>query len=274
MSKEQAPVDHYGASYGQFSSKLYAEIRAETFGEDIGQNGWLTVDEQDLFISWLLLGKDKTLVDVACGSGGPTLRIAKQTACRVLGLDIHEQAIAAARALVEQGKLGERATFQQADATKPLPFPDESFDALICVDAINHLPDRAQVLREWARVLRPGGRLVFTDPIVITGPMTHEEIAIRSSVGFFLFVPPGTDEHLLEATGLDLLVKEDRTVNMAVMAERWGAARHARAKELRRIEGQETYEGQQRFFAVAARLAREKRLSRFAFCAGRRKSGG
>lgn len=40
--KDDRVVDHYGAQYGQFASRLYAEIRTETFGEDIGQNGWLT----------------------------------------------------------------------------------------------------------------------------------------------------------------------------------------------------------------------------------------
>ena len=268
VTEKQALVNHYGASYEQFASKLYGEIRTEAFGEDIGQNGWLTADEQDHFISWLQLGAGNQLLDVACGSGGPTLRIANITGCRVHGIDIHEHAVAAALSMAKQGGLTERATFQQADAGKTLAFPDHSFDAIICVDAINHLPDRAQVLWEWARLLQPGGRLVFTDPIVVTGPLTNEEIAVRSSVGFFLFVPPSLDERLIEAAGLEVVVKEDRTQNMATVAERWRVARAARAEKLRRIEGEETYEGQQRFFEVAGRLATERRLSRFAYCAG------
>lgn len=268
MPEKRASVNHYGASYEQFASKLYGEIRTEAFGEDVGQNGWLTADEQNLFISWLRLGADRLLLDVACGSGGPTLRIAKLTGCRVHGIDIHEQAVAAAQSMAKPGEFTERATFQQADAGKALAFPDKAFDAIICVDSINHFPDRARVLQEWARLLRPGGRLVFTDPIVVTGPLTNEEIAIRSSIGFFLFVPPGVDERFIEAAGLELLVKQDRTQNMATVAERWRVARAARAEELRRIEGEETYEGQQRFFEVAGRLATERRLSRFAYCAG------
>jgi hypothetical protein len=38
----QPPVRHYDANYGNFQSELYAEIRREAFGEDIGQNSWLT----------------------------------------------------------------------------------------------------------------------------------------------------------------------------------------------------------------------------------------
>ena len=269
MTNDGSVVDHYGAQYGHFASQLYAEVRADTFGEDIGQNGWLTRDEHDLFLSWLALAPESKLLDIACGSGGPTLRIARLTGCTVHGVDIHEQGIATARTRAEAEGLKERASFDQLDASQPMPFPDSSFDGLICVDAVNHLPHRDRIFQEWARVLRPGGHLVFTDPIVVTGPLTNEEIEIRSSVGFFLFVPVGTDERLLAESGFDVVEFVDRTKNMAQMAKRWHAARKARAADLRRVEGDATFEGQQRFFDMAARLAAEGRLSRFAFHARR-----
>ncbi len=269
MSQNRAKVDHYGATYEQFAARVYAEVRAQAFGEDIGQTGWLTADEQDLFIRWLSVNRNGCLLDVACGSGGPTLRVARVTGCRVHGVDIHADAVNAARTQAEHAGLGDRATFEPLDACKPLPFPEAGFDAVMCVDAINHLPDRLQTLTEWVRILRPGGRLVFTDPIVVTGALSNEEIAVRTSIGFFLFVPPGLDERLLAAAGFELVAKDDRTENMARNAERWRAAREERADELRRIEGNATFEGQQRFFEVAARLAAQRRLSRFAFCAQR-----
>ena len=52
-------VDHYGATYSQFADQVYAAVHAEAFGEDIGQTGWLTRDEQDLFVSWLQLGSGR-----------------------------------------------------------------------------------------------------------------------------------------------------------------------------------------------------------------------
>ena len=265
MTREDSVVDHYGAQYGHFASELYAQIRAETFGEDIGQNGWLTAAEHDLFVTWLRLTAESKLLDVACGSGGPTLRIARLTGCSVHGIDLHEQAVAEARIRAEREGLSDRARFEQLDASQPLPFPDASFDRLICIDAVNHLPNRQRIFSEWARILRPDGRLVFTDPIVVTGPLTNDEIAVRSSIGFFLFVPVGTDERLLVNAGLEVIEVSDRTENMAHMAERWHGARQARAADLRRIEGEATFEGQQRFFEVAASLAAEGRLSRFAF---------
>jgi ubiquinone/menaquinone biosynthesis C-methylase UbiE len=273
MTKDDSIVDHYGAQYGHFASQLYAEVRAETFGEDIGQNGWLTRDEHDLFVSWLSLGTGSRVLDVACGSGGPTLRIARTTGCTVQGVDVHEQGIGTARAQAAAEGLEKRAAFDILDAGRPLPFPDASFDGLICIDAVNHLPSRDRTFQEWARVLRPGGHLVFTDPIVVTGPLSNQEIAIRSSIGFFLFVPPGTDERLLAEAGFDLVETVDRTPNMARMAQRWHDTRDSRAEDLRKVEGEETFSGQQRFLAIAAKVAREGRLSRFAFHARRRDEG-
>lgn len=258
-------VDHYGATYGGFASQLYAEIRREAFGQDIGQTGWLTSDEQDLFISWLQLDTESQLLDIACGSGGPTLRIARETGCSVTGVDLHEQGVAAARDEARTRGLEDRTSFYQADAGKRMEFDDASFDALVCVDAINHLPDRESVLREWRRLVKPGGRLVFTDPITITGPINDDEMRIRSSIGFFLFVPRGVNEELLERVGFEVREVADRTENMARMARRWLDARAVRADDLRSIEGEDTFEGQQIFFEVAARLAEERRLSRFAF---------
>ena len=270
MAPPVKPVRHYDAQYGRFSSELYASIRREAFGEDIGQNSWLTSDEHDLFIDWLSLTKDSRVLDVACGSGHTTLRIAAATGSTVEGVDIHENAIEEARGAARERGFESRAAFQVHDASRALPFDAATFDALICIDAINHFPDRPAILREWARVLKPGGVLVFTDPIVVSGPLTAREIAIRSSIGFFLFVPPGIDERLLEGAGFIVTEVVDRTGNMAKAARGRLIARQRHESDLRQIEGDETFEGQQRFLEVAARLAEERRLSRLAFRATRR----
>jgi SAM-dependent methyltransferase len=266
-SKLRAASRHYDANYGNFQTELYAQIRRDAFGEDIGQSSWLTADEQDRFLSWLNLSSGKSLLDIACGSGGPALRIAATTGCSVTGVDVHEQAIATANSLAAERDLTGRAQFQVADATASLPFADASFDAITCIDAINHMPNRPRVLGDWARLLKPGGRMLFTDPITVTGPLTNDEIAVRSSIGFFLFVPRDYDERLISQCGLKLVLCEDVTANMAEIAERRRAARATREAPLREIEGDQVYEGQQEFFAVASRIASEGRLSRFLYVA-------
>lgn len=260
-------VDLYGATYGGFATDVYGRVRARAFGEDLGQSSWLTADELARFTDRLRIGADGRLLDVACGSGGTALRIAATTGCAVQGVDLHADAVRQARAQAQECGMAERARFELADASRPLPFPDGAFDGLICVDAVNHLPDRRAVLQEWARLLRPGGRLVFTDPTVVTGPLSSEEIAVRASIGFFLFVPAGLDERLLAEAGFRAITAEDRTDNMARVAARWRAARETCAAELREVEGEEAFAGQQRFLGITARLAGERRLSRTAFSA-------
>jgi 2-polyprenyl-3-methyl-5-hydroxy-6-metoxy-1,4-benzoquinol methylase len=260
-------VGYYDANYGNFQTRLYEEIRQEAFGEDIGQNSWLTADEQDRFLTWLELAPGKTLLDVACGAGGPALRIAACTGCSVVGIDVHHQAVATAGAMASQRGLSEVAKFQVVDAAVRLPFLDSGFDVITCIDAINHLPGRAAVIAEWFRLLKPGGRLLFTDPIIITGPLTHAEIALRSSAGFYLFVPPGYNEMLLAQSQLRVLITQDVTDNMAAVAERRRVARESRSGALREVEGNDGYEWQQSFLGIAAQIAQERRLSRFAYVA-------
>jgi ubiquinone/menaquinone biosynthesis C-methylase UbiE len=263
--KSQAGRGHYDANYGNFQAELYEQIRREAFGEDIGQNSWLTADEQDRFLTWLDLSPNKILLDVACGAGGPALRMAAITGCAVVGIDVHEQAISTARSIASQRGLSRLAEFQVVNAAEQLPFSDAAFDAITCIDAINHFPDRRRVIAEWTRLLKPGGRLLFTDPMTVTGPLTNAEITVRSSAGFYLYIPPGYDERMIAQCGLQLLVTKNVTRNMAEVAERRMAARASRSSGLRKIEGDQTYEGQQEFLGIAALIAKEGRLSRFVY---------
>jgi ubiquinone/menaquinone biosynthesis C-methylase UbiE len=266
-SNSKASVNYYDANYGNFHSELYGEIRRAAFGEDIGQSGWQTADEQDQYLAVMSLARGKALLDVACGSGGPALRLAHKSDCLLTGIDLHEAAISAARALAAARGMGERCEFRLANAAERLPFNDEEFDAITCIDAIIHLPDRPRVLSEWKRVLKSGARILFTDSTVVTGPLTKEEIAVRSSIGYFQFVPPDYDRRLLEQCGLKVLVCEDVTQNMADLAAGLYQAREAHANLLKQIEGESSYQGQQTFLEVTSRIAGERRLSRFLYVA-------
>ena len=259
-------VDLYGA-YTTFTDPVSAAIRKETFGADIGQNSWLTAGELDRFVSWLDLGAGHHALEVASGSGGPALYVARATGCRITGLDANDGAVATATLMAEKSGHAGRARFRVADATTRLPFEGDEFDALFCIDAMNHFPDRLAVLREWHRVLRPGRRALFTDPVVVTGPVTNDELARRSSIGLFLFVPPGVNERLIEEAGFRLVRQEDVTENAALVSGRWHRARQAHRDELLAAEGEERFHDLQRFFDAVHRLTSERRLSRIAYLA-------
>jgi SAM-dependent methyltransferase len=258
-------VDLFYSTYGHFSDPVLDAIRKETFGTDIGQNSWLTVDEYERLLPWLELTAESHALEVASGSGGPALYLARSTGCRVTGIDANESGVANATEMAARSGDSDRVRFRVADANASLPFDEDSFDALLCMDSMNHFPDRLAVFREWRRVLRPGGRALFTDPVVVTGPVTNDELALRSSIGLFLFVPPGVNERLIDEAGFRLVRQEDVTANAALVAGRWHRARQAHRDELLPMEGEERFEGLQRFFRSVHDLTSQRRLSRIVY---------
>jgi SAM-dependent methyltransferase len=258
-------TDLFDSTYSHFTERVSAAVRAAAFGQDIGQNSWLTVEEYDRFLSWLHFAAGHRVLEIASGSGGPARYLATQASCQVIGIDANEHGVATATRTTVDSGLADRVTFQVADANARLPFADDSFDALVCIDSMNHFLDRPGVLREWHRILRPGRRAVFTDPVVVTGAVTNDELAQRSSIGLFLFVPPGVNERFIAEAGLRLVQQEDVTANAARISGRWHRARQAHSTELLQIEGAERFEGLQRFFAAVERLTSQRRLSRIAY---------
>jgi SAM-dependent methyltransferase len=270
MSDEtSARALHYDAFYRGFAEDVYAEIRREEFGEDLGQNNWQTRAELAGFAAQLQLAPGVRLLDVACGAGGPGLQLARESGCELTGVDREKEGLANARRIARQAGLDTPVRFVQADASEPLPFADGAFDAILCLDALNHLPGRAGVFADWARLLAPGGRVLVTDPVTITGLVASDELAIRSSIGYFDFAPPGEDERLLRAAGLEVVAVDDLTGAMTAVARARCRIRAERAQALRELEGPDAFERRQRFLDMVATLAGERRVSRFALLAER-----
>jgi cyclopropane fatty-acyl-phospholipid synthase-like methyltransferase len=260
---EDVPL--YASAYAGFTVR--EQVRRATYGDDLGQSGWLTADELEHFSEWLGLGAESRLLDVGCGSGGPALRLAETKGTSVVGIDLLEEGITTATRLAQERGLDDRARFTRVDAGGRLPFDDQSFDAVISIDVMCHLPKRADIFREWHRVTAPGARVLFTDPTIVTGLVTDAEIAARSAVGIYVFSAQSVNEKLLAQAGFDLIHREDLTENMASMAGRWHDAREQFRDDLVTDEGEATFEGVQRFLSACHLLARERRLSRYAYLA-------
>ncbi len=255
-------------TYSQFERSLLQDIRRETYGQDIGQFSWITADELRKFFRQLDLQKNSRILDVACGSGGPALFTAETIGCHVTGVDINENGINTANRIAKARDLQARVCFERIDARQPLSFPDESFEAILSIDAMNHFSNRIEVLAEWRRVLQPGGCFLFTDAVVVTGTLSRDEILARSnSMGLFLFTPVGAHERLIEAAGFIDLQVEDVTETIAAIAKRWHDARDKHQPELLEIESQADFDNLQNMLAAAHTLASEHRLSRFAYSA-------
>ncbi len=260
-------VDLYDSAYGNYVSDTYRKVRIETYGEDLGQTSWVTSEESSEIPRVLNLGPTSSVLEVGCGSGGYALHLAEKVGCRLVGIDINTLGVANANQLALTRGLAERARFEQCDASKDLPFDSETFDAVFSNDALCHLPRRAEVLREMLRILKPGGRMLFSDALVVGGLISHEEIAARSSIGFYVYSPPGENERLMKQAGFHLLRTTDTTENAARIAKRWHDARGKHSEELIAKEGDENFKGLQNFLSCVQTLTSERRLLRFLYCA-------
>lgn len=257
----------YSFTYKDYSEKVYRDIRKDTFGEDIGQNSWLTASEMWAIIKKLGLKPGKSVLEIASGSGGPATYTVIKSGCILTGLEFDKNGVNNSIALAEINGLNKQMHFIHGDASERLPFNKGTFDAVYCIDAINHLKNRDKVLKEIYRVLKPGGKLVYTDPIVVSGILTNEEIAVRSSIGFFLFVPAGINEMLLKAAGFKKITSKDVTGSMAIISLKWFRAREKRKRQILKTEDKNNFYELQDFFRMVNKLAAEKRLSRIMFTA-------
>jgi SAM-dependent methyltransferase len=103
------------------------------------------------------------ILDVGCGDGRGEVSIGRLqlSQIRLYGVDLVMRHVAAARAKMQSHNL--RAGFAGADA-RLLPFADGSFDSTYCVAVLQHIPDVAAAVQEFARVTRTGGRIVAVEP--------------------------------------------------------------------------------------------------------------
>lgn len=263
-----AKVDLYNHAYGNYGEEAYRQVRIETYGEDLGQTSWVTSAESAEIPQLLGLTSHSDVLEVGCGSGRYALQLAETIGCNILGVDINGSGIATANQLAASRKV-KQARFQPCDVSQQLPFADAAFDAVFSNDVLCHIPGRAALLAELLRVLKPGSRLLFSDALIIGGTISHVEIATRSSIGYYLFSPPGENERLLQQAGFQIVRVTDTSADAAVLASRWHDARAQREEALRQIEGEENFAGVQAFLKCVYDLTSQKRLLRRLFVAQR-----
>ena len=160
------------------------------------------------------INESKHVLDLCCGLGGPARYLAYHYGCRVTGVDMNTDRLAGAVRLTERTKLQDRVLFHHANALQT-GLADETFDVIVSQEAFCHIPNKKALITECARLLKPDGRIVYTD-ILARSSMTDE---IRSRLETeMVFSELSTSEqycHLLEEKGCEVIEVEDLSDNWA-----------------------------------------------------------
>lgn len=268
MSAPDAPRSKtYGSVYDEFDSPLMRRVRTEAYGEDIGQHSWVTARDLLADIDRLRLTPSHHLLDIGCGPCGPLTYVLQSVGCRGTGFDLSGEAVSLGRRRAAALGVDRLATIQEADLNRPLPLDNRSVDAAMSLDVVLHLRDRRAVFGEVARVLTPGGRLLFTDAGVLVGSISDEEVASRSLHGYTQFVAAGFNERVLNDAGFRLLEMQDRTESLLTNAAGRLAARLAHRKELEQVESVSDFERQQHYLGTVVALSRRRAVLRMMYLA-------
>ncbi len=158
---------------------------------------------------------DDYILDVGCGYGALARYLAKAYGCRVLATNISERELDWGRELTQEEGLDHLVKFQWADF-HALPYEDGMFDQYWSQEAFLHAADKTKVLKEAHRVLRDGGKLVFTDILV----RRDTSAEVRQRIYDRVKAPDMWDDEdyvkALEGVGFDLRVHEDWSDNVAL----------------------------------------------------------
>ena len=155
------------AQIKQCCARLYeSELVTRLLGDSFHPGGMALTRRLGEILS---LTSESRVLDAASGKGASAMLIAQQFGCSVVGVDLSDQNVRHAAAEVDRLGLAHRVRFEVGDAER-LPLFDASVDAIVCECAFCTFPDKPAAAREFARVLKSGGRIGLSDITRAPGP--------------------------------------------------------------------------------------------------------
>ncbi len=152
----------------------------------------------DRFVDW----QGQRVLNLRCVGGFISEALAARGA-QVTGLDPASEAIAAA---VAHAKASGYVIKYDVGVGEALPYANECFDAVVCVDVLEHVLDLPRILREVARVLRPGGMFLFD---TINQGLLARFVTVTVAEGWLRLLPPG-----ILVSGLPVSLRQVRTAGI------------------------------------------------------------
>jgi SAM-dependent methyltransferase len=230
MADESVPVttdwrqvfeETYATDASPVQERIWREVFGDEYPEGVDPYSFVTRSELDRFAREVRVGPGQTLLDIGCGRGGAGLWVAAATGAELIGIDIAEAALVAARDRAK--RMGRTATFRRGEF-ESTGLDDASVDAVMSVDALLFTPSKPAAFEEFRRILRPGGRLVLTSWDYHSQPVGR---------------PPQVPDHRppAEAAGFEVLAY-DTTDQWRERNERAGQALLDAAEELAAESGE------------------------------------
>jgi O-methyltransferase StaMB len=125
----------------------------------------------------------ESVLDVGCGLAAPALRIAARHGCRITGVNISREQVRQGNELIAECGLSDRVVVHRGDA-RALDFPDNSFDAIVCLEAAGDIcvteADKNRLVGELFRMLRRGGHVGFSDLALRNRVSSSEDRELRA----------------------------------------------------------------------------------------------
>jgi SAM-dependent methyltransferase len=172
------------------------------------------------------IGAEMQVLDVGCGLGGPSRRLASNYGCHVTGLDLTEAYCRVAKTFSVRLGLDHLVSYRTGNALD-MPFEDMRFDVLWTQHASMNISDKAQLYSEMYRVLKPGGHLAIYDIIAGPGGDVYFPVPWARDPSISFLATGDELRHFLAAAGFDIISWRDTTdVGLA-----WFAAKSAQIKK-------------------------------------------
>ncbi|MGW0916793.1 class I SAM-dependent methyltransferase [Streptomyces sp. NPDC002784] len=165
------------------------------------------------------LSADSRVLDVASGRGTTALLLADAYGAVVDGVDYSRASTALAQGAAQAADLADRAVFTTGDAEQ-LPYKGALFDAVVCECALCTFPDKGRAAAEFARVLKPGGRVGITDVTATPGRLPPELSTLGARIACIADARPLAEyTQILAAAGLRTVHTEHRDQAMLRMID-------------------------------------------------------
>ncbi len=150
------------------------------------------------------------IFDAGCGIGGSSRLLSKQLNCKFIGVDLADEFVNAANFLTRATHLEKQVKFQQGSVLD-LPFDTDTFDGVLCQHILMNISDKALAIKEFYRILKPGGKLVLHE--ITKGESDNIQFpvpwAAQESISFL--EPWDSLKDILLNQGFQCLIEKDKS---------------------------------------------------------------